>query len=200
MPLSTTLGLHHLRETTLASSRPLSVTLHPSTSSLSFPFCATLPFDRIRNVKTCRGLPFTCRSAALRMPEIARPPTSRGKCFSIAWRLRVHCRRNELTVISSSPRLRSFGFGIRPRRFRDRVLISRDTNIDQIVGEKMGKGGRENSLGWKEFWKVRCKIYPVLAAKCVYIIDVIFTGRPATCLLSKTHSAASICCLGKLPH
>lgn len=47
-------------ETTLASSRPLSVTPSPfDQHAPSFPFRATLPFDHIRNVKTCRGLPFT---------------------------------------------------------------------------------------------------------------------------------------------
>lgn len=72
-PFSATLGLRGTYgETTLASSRPLSATPSPfDQRAPSFPFRATLPFDRIGNVKTCRGLPFT----PPRIPEIADPPS-----------------------------------------------------------------------------------------------------------------------------
>ena len=80
-PFSATLGLRGTYgETTLASSRPLSATPSPfDQHAPSFPFRATLPFDRIGNVKTCRGLPFT----PPRIPEIADQES-----ISCSWRLR----------------------------------------------------------------------------------------------------------------
>lgn len=86
-PFSTTLGLRHLRGNHLGlSSRPLSVTLHPSANTLH-PFHSARPYPSTASatLKPAEGY-------LLLRPEIAGPPTTSVESVSCSWRLRVRER------------------------------------------------------------------------------------------------------------
>lgn len=176
-PFSATLGLRGTYgETTLASSRPLSATPSPfDQHAPSFPFRATLPFDRIGNVKTCRGLPFT----PPRIPEIADQES-----ISCSWRLRDEKTRKRESFRS---------WLIFVSKFLNRDEGSMRSSVTRRNIKVISK--RVNSCDANK----RMQLTMAVAGKHVYFIDVIFTGWPTTCLLSKTHNAASIRSLGKLP-
>lgn len=152
--------------------------LHPSTNALH-PFHSARPYP-----STASGTLKPAEGYLLLRRGYRRSRIHRQESISCSWRLRDEKTRKRESF-------RSWLIFVSKFLNRDEGSMRRSVTRRNI--KVISK--RVNSCDANK----RMQLTMAVAGKHVYFIDVIFTGWPTTCLLSKTHNAASIRSLGKLP-